>query len=96
MYHTLYVLLQARSQDHSQAGAQAHDQPQPQSLSMGTSSTEAPEPLERAPTPVGVLPDEPGAVFMLEPASLPHPGSSRTCSDIGKRSQSAAVLSACG
>ena len=83
-------------QDHSRAGAQSQDRPQPRSLSTATNSIAAFEPLERAPTPAGVLPDEPGAVFMLEPASLPHPGSSRTCRDIGKRSQSAAVLSACG
>jgi hypothetical protein len=87
---------QSESQDRSQAGAQSQDQPQPPSLSTVTSSIAASEPLERAPTSAGVLPDEPGAVFMLEPASLPHPGSSRTCSNIGKHSQSAAVLSAYG
>ena len=84
-------------QGHSQASTQSQDQRQPLSGDMATGGFEAPpEQPQRVPSPAGVLPDEPGAVFMLDPASLPRMGGSRSCSDGCTRSQSAAVLSACG
>jgi hypothetical protein len=83
-------------QEHSQDRAQPQDQPQPICNSPATSSVDALESPQRVPSSAGVLPDEPGAVFVLEPASLPRLGSSRICSDTCTRSQSAAVLSAYG
>lgn len=80
-------------QGHSQAGAQPEGQAQP--ADRTASDNEAEPPLQRAPSPCGVLPDEPGTVFILEPASMPRLGSGRMCDTLA-RSQSAAVLSAYG
>lgn len=84
----------ASPQGQRQATVQPCSQPLQPPIADGAPTAAADVP-QRVPSPCGVLPDEPGAVFMLEPASLPRLSSGRMC-DARPRSRSAAVLSAYG